>query len=168
MYHPDKHKSEVTGLTQEGAKQYMQMINRAYEFLQEYFKRGQRDGGEERKRRRQKVRPGLVFLMSKRERLISFVHQHVTGAIQSKARTCSNQAALISALLDCVLTYLFNQGFSSEGQERKYIKAKKPSVAKNAVPAYVVPLSFLAKGERGQGREGGCLKRRPTWTFLSI
>jgi hypothetical protein len=44
--------------------------------------------------------------------------------------------------------YLFNQGFSSEGQERRYIKAKKRSVAKNAVPAYVVPLSFLAKGDR--------------------
>ena len=39
-YHPDKHKSEVTGLTPEGAKQYMQMINRAYEFLHEYFERG--------------------------------------------------------------------------------------------------------------------------------
>jgi hypothetical protein len=30
----------MTGLTPEGAKQYMQVINRAYEFLQEYFKRG--------------------------------------------------------------------------------------------------------------------------------
>jgi len=39
-YHPDKHKSEVTGLTPEDAKQYMQMINRAYEFLHEYFERG--------------------------------------------------------------------------------------------------------------------------------
>jgi DnaJ-class molecular chaperone len=39
MYHPDKHRSEMTGLTQEGAKQYMQIINRAYEFLQEYFER---------------------------------------------------------------------------------------------------------------------------------
>jgi DnaJ-class molecular chaperone len=39
-YHPDVHKSEMTGLTPEGAKQYMQVINRAYEFLQEYFKRG--------------------------------------------------------------------------------------------------------------------------------
>jgi hypothetical protein len=36
----DVHKSEMTGLTPEGAKQYMQVINRAYEFLQEYFKRG--------------------------------------------------------------------------------------------------------------------------------
>ena len=39
IYHPDKHRSERTGLTQEGAKQYMQIINRAYEFLQEYFER---------------------------------------------------------------------------------------------------------------------------------
>jgi hypothetical protein len=39
MYHPDKHRSEMTGLTQEGAKQYMQIINRAYKFLQEYFER---------------------------------------------------------------------------------------------------------------------------------
>jgi curved DNA-binding protein CbpA len=39
-YHPDKHKSEVTGLTPEGAKQYVQMINRAYKFLHEYFERG--------------------------------------------------------------------------------------------------------------------------------
>jgi hypothetical protein len=39
-YHPDKHRSEVTGLTPEGAKQYMQVINRAFEFLQEYFERG--------------------------------------------------------------------------------------------------------------------------------
>jgi DnaJ-class molecular chaperone len=38
-YHPDVHKSEMTGLTPEGAKQYMQVLNRAYEFLQEYFKR---------------------------------------------------------------------------------------------------------------------------------
>jgi curved DNA-binding protein CbpA len=40
IYHPDVHKSEMTGLTPEGAKQYMQMINRAYEFLHEYFERG--------------------------------------------------------------------------------------------------------------------------------
>ena len=81
----------------------------------------------------------------------------MTRAIQSKwfnpiaytkARTCSNQTALISALLDCVSMYLFNQGFSSEGQERRYIKAKRRSVAMNAVPACVVPLSFLAKGDR--------------------
>jgi curved DNA-binding protein CbpA len=39
-YHPDKYRSEVTGLTPEGAKQYMQVINRAFEFLQEYFERG--------------------------------------------------------------------------------------------------------------------------------
>jgi len=50
------------------------------------------------------------------------------------------------------LTYLFNQGFSSEGQERRYIKAKEQSVAKNAVPACVVPLSFLAKGIGKRGR----------------
>jgi len=47
------------------------------------------------------------------------------------------------------LIYLFNQEFSSEGQERRYIKkAKRRSVAKNAVPACVVLLSFLAKGDR--------------------
>ena len=32
---------------------------------------------------------GLVFLMSKRERIISFVHKHVTGAIQSNGLTHS-------------------------------------------------------------------------------
>ena len=32
---------------------------------------------------------GLVFLMSKRERIISLVHQHVTGAIQSNGLTHS-------------------------------------------------------------------------------
>ena len=37
---------------------------------------------------------------------------------------------------------------SSEGQERRYIKAKEQSVAKNAVPACVVSPSFLAKGNR--------------------
>jgi hypothetical protein len=36
--------------------------------------------------------------------------------------------ASISALLDCA--YLLNQGFSSEGHERRYVKAKKKSVAK--------------------------------------
>jgi curved DNA-binding protein CbpA len=39
IYHPDVHRSEITGLTTEGAKQYMQVINRAFEFLQEYFDR---------------------------------------------------------------------------------------------------------------------------------
>ena len=38
-YHPDVHRSEITGLTPEGAKQHMQVVNRAFEFLQEYFKR---------------------------------------------------------------------------------------------------------------------------------
>jgi DnaJ-class molecular chaperone len=41
IYHPDVQKSEMTGLTLEGAKQYMQMINRAYKLLlHEYFERG--------------------------------------------------------------------------------------------------------------------------------
>jgi hypothetical protein len=71
---------------------------------------------------------------------------------------------LISALLDCVSTYLFNQGFSSEDQERRYIKAKKQSVAKNAVPACVVPPSFLAEGNRDE--RGG--HHAATWTFLSV
>jgi hypothetical protein len=69
----------------------------------------------------------------------------------TKARTCSNQASSISALLDCVSTNLLNLGFSSEGQERRYVKAKKQSVAKNAVPACVVPLSFQ---QRGIGKRG--------------
>jgi len=37
-------------------------------------------------------------------------------------------------------------------------------VAKNAVPAYVVPLSFLAKGNREE--RGG--HYAATWTFLSV
>jgi hypothetical protein len=53
-----------------------------------------------------------------------------------------------AALFDCVSMYLLNQGFSSESQERRYVKATKQSVAKNVVPACVVPLSFLAKGNR--------------------
>jgi hypothetical protein len=60
--------------------------------------------------------------------------------------------------------YLFNQGFSSEGQERRYIKAKKRSVAKNAVPACVVPPSFLAKGNREE-RDG---HHAAIWTYLSV
>jgi hypothetical protein len=82
----------------------------------------------------------------------------------TKARTCSNQAALISALFDCVSTYLLNQGYSSEGQERRYVKAKKQSVAKNATPACVVPPSFLAKGNREE--RGG--HHAATWTFLLV
>ena len=39
-YHPDVHRSEVTGLTPEGATQHMQMINSSYEYLREYFERG--------------------------------------------------------------------------------------------------------------------------------
>ena len=39
-YHPDVHRSEVTGLTPEGAKQHMQMINSSYEYLREYYERG--------------------------------------------------------------------------------------------------------------------------------
>jgi hypothetical protein len=93
--------------------------------------------------------------MSKREKqslcLISMRREQTKAMVQSiaytNARTCSNQAALISALFDCVSTYLLNQD-SSEGQERRYVKAKKQSVAKNAVPACVVPPSFLAKGNR--------------------
>jgi hypothetical protein len=64
----------------------------------------------------------------------------------TKARTCSNQAASISALFDCVLMHLLNQVYSSEGPERRYVKAKKQSVTKSGIPACVVPLSFLAKG----------------------
>jgi hypothetical protein len=83
----------------------------------------------------------------------------------TKARTCSNQAALISALFDCVSTYLLNQD-SSEGQERRYVKAKKQSVAKNAVPACVVPPSFLAKENRED--RGGHHAAIWIWTNLSI
>ena len=97
-----------------------------------------------------------LYLMSKRE-ISLFVCQHATGAIQSNGLTHSlhkgpymqqSSSINISALLDCVSTYLFNQGFSSEGQERRYIKAKKRFVAKNAVLAYVVPQRDRAKGNR--------------------
>jgi hypothetical protein len=111
--------------------------------------------GRERKSD-QDLESGLVFLMSKREKqslcLISMRREQSKAMAQSivytKASTCSNQTALISALFDCVSTYLLNQGYSSEGQERRYVKAKKQSVAKTAVPACVVPPSFLAKGNR--------------------
>jgi hypothetical protein len=80
-----------------------------------------------------------LYLMSKREKQ-SLFHAY------TKARTCSNQAASISALLDCA--YLLDQGFSSEGHKRRYVKAKKKSVAKTAVPA-CVPSSpeFSSKGK---------------------
>jgi hypothetical protein len=111
-------------------------------------------GGE--RKSDQDFESGLVFLMSKREKqslcLISMRREQSKAMAQpiayTKARTCSNQAASISALLDCVSTYLLNQGYSSEGQERRYVKAKKQSVAETAVPACVVPPSFLAKGNR--------------------
>jgi hypothetical protein len=62
----------------------------------------------------------------------------------TKARTCSNQAASISALFHFFLTYLLNQGFSSEGQERRYVKAKKQSVSVDTTigdPAFMIILS---------------------------
>jgi hypothetical protein len=103
------------------------------------------------------TKSGHVFDEQEREAIALLISMQ-TGLIQSNGSThclhkglhctCSNQAASISALLDCVLTYLLNQGFSSEGQERRYVKAKKQSVAENAIPACVVPLSFLAKGNR--------------------
>ena len=105
----------------------------------------------------QDLESGLViFDEAKREKqslcFISMRREQTKAMAQSiaytKACTCSNQAASISALFDCVSTYLLNQGYSSEGQERRYVKAKKQSVAKNAVPACVVPPSFLAKGNR--------------------
>ena len=110
--------------------------------------------------------------MSKREKqslcLISMRWEQTKAMVQSiaytNARTCSNQAASISALFDCVSAYLLNQGYSSEGQERRYVKAKKQSVAENAVPACVVPLSFLAKGNRED--RGG--HHAAIWTNLSI
>jgi hypothetical protein len=40
----------------------------------------------------------------------------------------------VPAVLSPLLFPCFNQGFSSEGQERRYVKAKKQSVAKEAVP----------------------------------
>jgi hypothetical protein len=149
MYHPDKHKSEMTGLTQEGAKQYMQVTLRE----DRERSRGERENFEEIESQTRTWSQDLYFDEQERE-AISLSHQHATGANQSNgsthtnARTCSNQAASISALFDCVSMYLLNQGFSSEGQERRYVKAKKKSLAKNAVPACVVPLSFLAKGKR--------------------
>jgi len=49
---------------------------------------GKRERGGDRKSD-QNLESGLVFLMSKRERIISFVHKHVTGAIQSNGLTHS-------------------------------------------------------------------------------
>jgi hypothetical protein len=123
---------------------------------------GGREKEEERRDRKsnQDLESGLVFVELERERIISLVQQQATGANQSydpclhKGLHSSNQVALISALFDCVLTY--QQGFSSEGQEKSFFAG----TCLGSSP------KFSSKGEKG--REGGGLKRTPTWTFLSI
>jgi hypothetical protein len=124
-----------------------------------------------RKKADQDLESGLVFDEQERE-AISLSHQHATGAIQSngsihclhKGPHMQQSSRLISVLFDCDSTYLLNQGYSSEGQERRYVKAKKQSVAKTVVPACVVPPSFLAKGNREE--RGG--HHAAIWTFLSV
>jgi DnaJ-class molecular chaperone len=63
-YHPDVHRSEVTGLTPEGATQHMQLINSSYEYLREYFERG-RTKRERDDREREREEDIWTSLMSK-------------------------------------------------------------------------------------------------------
>jgi hypothetical protein len=113
--------------------------------------------------------------MSKREKqslcLISMRREQSKAMAQSiaytKARTCSNQAASISALFGCVSTYLLNQDYSSEGQERRYVKCqgKETICGKDRGTCLWVPLkSFLAKGNRDE--RGG--HHATIWTDLSV
>ena len=111
IYHPDVHKSGVTGLTSEGPTQHMQMINCSCEYLKECFERGTRTYRREREREREGMREedNWIQSMSKREQSILFIWQWLVHPLITQYPDTCNQQQSVPALFGCVLAYLFNQ-----------------------------------------------------------
>ena len=111
IYHPDVHKSGVTGLTSEGPTQHMQMINCSCEYLKECFERGTRTYRREREREGEGMREedNWIQSMSKREQSILSIRQWLVHPLITQYPDTCNQQQSVPALFGCVLAYLFNQ-----------------------------------------------------------
>jgi ATP-dependent exoDNAse (exonuclease V) alpha subunit len=65
----------------------------------------------------------------------------VQSIAYTKARTCSNQAALISPLFDCVSTYLLNQDIAvraKKGEQKQEIISPPPIAIQENIPSILI------------------------------